>query len=149
MVFKAALLRFIWEIIYCMLLKKTSKKNGESLEKVARRKPEKAGESIQNSRRKPLLAPEKAKPEKARRKPEKAGECWWRKFGESVLRHVSHQIDRPDFLQSKRRRKPPEKARRKYYAPLLAPEKTEESNLEKASGETTGESRFLWRKFFL
>ena len=62
---------------YCMLLKKktTQKKNGESLEKVARRKPEKAGESIQNSRRKPLLAPEKAKPEKARRKPEKAGEC--------------------------------------------------------------------------
>ena len=45
------------------------------MEKVARRKPEKAGESVQNLRRKPLLAPEKAKPEKARRKPEKAGEC--------------------------------------------------------------------------
>ena len=34
-------------------------------------------------------------------------------------------------------------------APEKAPEKAEESNLEKASGETTGESRFLWRKFFL
>ena len=33
-------------------------------------------------------------------------------------------------------------------APEKAPEKAEESNLEKASGETTGESRFLWRKYF-
>ena len=32
-------------------------------------------------------------------------------------------------------------------APEKALEKAEESNLEKASGETTGESRFLWRKF--
>ena len=48
------------------VLVKGSVKNIKKLTKFGESNPEKARESIQSSRRKPLLAPEKTKPEKAR-----------------------------------------------------------------------------------